>query len=187
MIKTEPWKCTSPTSTVGISLRVLIPPSIQKLERSEKFPRTLQQSFVLCSEWKMQSLRANKAAAWPNVSTVRNRRTNSSLPKAGRSTTTDSSPDVTCKKAKQPTIKPQKPSKSPSINHRAVDGQVGLQLQSHPHFSASIHSMMNASRPEIHFPNYNPTLRRVTLSNRIVQQIVCDFVFLRGHDIKKNI
>jgi hypothetical protein len=35
-------------------------------------------------------------------------------------------------------------------------------------------------------PNYNPTFRRVTLSNRIVQQIVCDFVFLRGHDIKKT-
>src|ERR1051326_315264 len=118
LIKIELWKCTSRRSTAGISLVVLIRRWTRRLERSEYYPRTLKRSYVLCSEWKTQNLRARKAGAWPNVSTVRNRPTNFFSRKAGKSTTTDSSPGAISRKAKPPTKQPYKHSKSRSIRRR---------------------------------------------------------------------
>ena len=61
--------------------------------------------FVLCLVWKTRSLREKRAVAWPHVTILDPKRSNFFLRKAGRNTTTVSSPVVMFKKVRTPTTK----------------------------------------------------------------------------------
>src|SRR5262249_35136285 len=90
LTKGQSWKCTSPTSTAGISLLILTPQRTRKLRKRGAFPTNHRASYVLFLGLKTQSPRENRDAAWQSFTIVHHKLTNSFLRKAGTSTTTDS-------------------------------------------------------------------------------------------------
>src|SRR5206468_2666101 len=100
--KGQSCKCTSPTSTVDISLLILTPQPTREPEKPERFLTIHRPSYVLFLGLKTQSPREKKGAVWQRFTIVHHKPTNSSLRKGGTGTMTDSSPDVMFRKARTP-------------------------------------------------------------------------------------